>query len=188
MTGGQVLRVERAGPDRELAVLVLDRPDVLNAIDSALLAALHDTLDTLEAAPPRGVILTGAGDRAFSSGMDLKERAAFSDDDLRAQRARIVDLIRRVHELPMPTIACIQGLAADIFKVALVRLDRALEEAGSASRLILQVHDEVILEVTPDELDEVTDLVLDAMSGAFALRVPLEVNLTVGDSWAAAKG
>ena len=84
--------------------------------------------------------------------------------------------------------AGIQGLAADIFKVALVRLDRALEEASVGSRLILQVHDEVILEVRPAELDQVTALVLEAMSGAFALRVPLEVNLAVGDSWAAAKG
>jgi len=84
--------------------------------------------------------------------------------------------------------AGIQGLAADIFKVALVRLDRALEETGSASRLILQVHDEVILEVPPTELEATTALVLDAMSGAFALRVPLAVNLTVGDSWADAKG
>ena len=84
--------------------------------------------------------------------------------------------------------AGIQGLAADIFKVALVRLDLALEEAGATSRLILQVHDEVIVEVPPAELDDATALVLDAMSGAFALRVPLAVNLTVGDSWAAAKG
>jgi DNA polymerase I len=84
--------------------------------------------------------------------------------------------------------AGIQGLAADIFKVALVRLDQALEAAGTDSRLILQVHDEVILEVAPAELDDVTGLVLDAMSGAFALRVPLEVNLSVGDSWADAKG
>ncbi len=84
--------------------------------------------------------------------------------------------------------AGIQGLAADIFKVALVRLDRALDEAAVESRLILQVHDEVILEVRPDELDEITSVVLAAMSGAFALRVPLEVNLSVGDSWAAAKG
>jgi DNA polymerase-1 len=84
--------------------------------------------------------------------------------------------------------AGIQGLAADIFKVALVRLDRALEETASSSRLILQVHDEVILEVTPDELADTEALVLDAMSGAFALRVPLAVNLTIGDSWADAKG
>jgi DNA polymerase-1 len=84
--------------------------------------------------------------------------------------------------------AGIQGLAADIFKVALVRLDRALDEAGSSSRLILQVHDEVILEVPPEELGRATDLVLEAMSSAFALRVPLEVNLSIGDSWADAKG
>jgi len=84
--------------------------------------------------------------------------------------------------------AGIQGLAADIFKVALVRLDRALADTGVESRLILQVHDEVILEVRPDELEQVTAIVLEAMSGAFALRVPLDVNLAVGDSWAAAKG
>lgn len=84
--------------------------------------------------------------------------------------------------------AGIQGLAADIFKVALIRLDRALEAAGGTSRLILQVHDEVICEVPPAELDAATDLVLDAMSGAFDLRVPLAVNLSHGDSWAAAKG
>jgi DNA polymerase-1 len=84
--------------------------------------------------------------------------------------------------------AGIQGLAADIFKVALVRLERSLEVSGGSSRLILQVHDEVICEVTPEELDAVTALVLDAMSGAFDLRVPLEVHLSVGDSWAAAKG
>lgn len=84
--------------------------------------------------------------------------------------------------------AGIQGLAADIFKVALIRLDRALDAAGATSRLILQVHDEVICEVPPADLDAVTAIVLEAMSGAFDLRVPLEVNLSHGDSWAAAKG
>jgi DNA polymerase-1 len=84
--------------------------------------------------------------------------------------------------------APIQGLAADIFKVALVRLDADLEASGLGSRLILQVHDEVILEVPPDERDHADELVLHAMSGAFDLRVPLEVNLSHGASWAAAKG
>ena len=84
--------------------------------------------------------------------------------------------------------AGIQGLAADIFKVALIRLDQALDAAGSTSRLILQVHDEVICEVPPADLDAVTAIVLEAMSGAFDLRVPLEVHLSHGDSWAAAKG
>jgi DNA polymerase-1 len=84
--------------------------------------------------------------------------------------------------------AGIQGLAADIFKVALVQLDAALESGGHASRLVLQVHDEVILEVPPDEVDAVGALTLDTMRGACVLNVPLEVNLSWGDSWADAKG
>ena len=84
--------------------------------------------------------------------------------------------------------AGIQGLAADIFKVALVRLDRALEDAGSESRLVLQVHDEVILEVPPHEQDDVGELTLRTMQHACDLEVPLEVNLSWGDSWADAKG
>ena len=84
--------------------------------------------------------------------------------------------------------AGIQGLAADIFKVALVRLDRGLEEQGRASRLVLQVHDEVIVEVVPSEEQAVAALTLEAMRGAADLSVPLEVNLSWGESWAAAKG
>ena len=84
--------------------------------------------------------------------------------------------------------AGIQGLAADIFKVALVRLDARLDEQGLDSRLILQVHDEVLLEVPPAEVDTAGALVVDVMRGAAALCVPLEVNLTVGSTWAAAKG
>jgi DNA polymerase-1 len=84
--------------------------------------------------------------------------------------------------------AGIQGLAADIFKVALVRIEAALEAAGMASELILQVHDEVLLDVPPDERDPAADLVVEAMSGAVELDVPLEVNLSFGATWADAKG
>ena len=84
--------------------------------------------------------------------------------------------------------AGIQGLAADIFKVALVRLDEAIEASEFTSRLILQVHDEVLVEVEPHEREAVTEVVLDAMSGAFDLRVPLAVNLSYGPTWADAKG
>ncbi len=83
--------------------------------------------------------------------------------------------------------AGIQGLAADIFKVALVRLDLALDTNGLASRLVLQVHDEVILEVPPDEEEVAAAVTLEAMRGAAELSVPLEVNLAWGDSWATAK-
>jgi DNA polymerase I len=84
--------------------------------------------------------------------------------------------------------AGIQGLAADIFKVALVRLDLALDAEGLAARLVLQVHDEVILEVPPDEEEVAAEVTLRAMRGAAELSVPLEVNLAWGDTWATAKG
>ncbi|MCU1357596.1 MAG: polymerase [Acidimicrobiales bacterium] len=83
--------------------------------------------------------------------------------------------------------AGIQGLAADIFKVALIRLDHALEEREAESRIVLQVHDEVILEVPPSEHDDVAALTDEVMHGAAELRVPLEVNLAFGRSWADAK-
>jgi DNA polymerase-1 len=84
--------------------------------------------------------------------------------------------------------AGIQGLAADIFKVALVRLDARLAAEGLTSRLVLQVHDEVILEVPPEEHDAAEAAVRQAMGGAAELRVPLTVNLSWGDTWASAKG
>jgi DNA polymerase-1 len=83
--------------------------------------------------------------------------------------------------------AGIQGLAADIFKLALVRLDRDLEDAKLASRLVLQVHDEVIVEVAPGEEDDVIDRTQSALTGAADLTVPLTVSLATGPSWAAAK-
>jgi DNA polymerase-1 len=84
--------------------------------------------------------------------------------------------------------AGIQGLAADLFKTALVRLDRALESGGLASRLVLQIHDEVIVEVAAGEEEPVRELTLSALTGAADLSVPLEVSMAWGDSWAAAKG
>jgi DNA polymerase-1 len=83
--------------------------------------------------------------------------------------------------------AGIQGLAADIFKVALVRIDEALEAGGHESELVLQVHDEVIVEIVDAERELVGDLVIDLMRGAAELDVPLEVNVAWGDTWAAAK-
>ena len=81
----------------------------------------------------------------------------------------------------------IQGLAADIFKVALVHIDDQLSEANLESRVILQVHDEVIIEAPPHEREQVNDLVLAAMKNAASLSVPLEVNAAWGETWADAK-
>jgi DNA polymerase-1 len=84
--------------------------------------------------------------------------------------------------------AAIQGLAADIFKVALVRVDQALAQGGYTSRLVLQVHDEVVVEVAHGERDMVGPMVIDLMRQAATLSVPLEVNVAWGASWAEAKG
>ncbi|MFP5326548.1 MAG: DNA polymerase I, partial [Acidimicrobiia bacterium] len=84
--------------------------------------------------------------------------------------------------------AGIQGLAADIFKVALIRLDRALEEEGMAGRLVLQVHDEVVLEVPQEERTRAEEITLASMRSACELSVPLEVNVSWGANWADAKG
>lgn len=84
--------------------------------------------------------------------------------------------------------AGIQGLAADIFKVALVHIDEMLSDADVESRLILQVHDEVLVEVPPSEKETVGAKVVELMHSAADLDVPLEVNVSWGDTWAAAKG
>ena len=83
--------------------------------------------------------------------------------------------------------APIQGLAADIFKIALVEIDRSLADMKAQSRLVLQVHDEVILEVHPDERDVIKKMTIGNMKDAAELRVPLEVNVATGPSWAQAK-
>ena len=83
--------------------------------------------------------------------------------------------------------AAIQGLAADIFKVALVRIDDALSAQGLESRIVLQVHDEVVTESPMHEKEQVNELVLNTMRSAMKLDVPIEVNSAWGKSWAAAK-
>nr|MBW4077388.1 DNA polymerase I [Acidobacteriota bacterium] len=84
--------------------------------------------------------------------------------------------------------AGIQGLAADIFKSALVRLDHQLLAEKLDARLILQVHDEVLVEAPVAEKDRVTGVIMDALTNAAQLSVPLEVSLHWGENWAAAKG
>ena len=79
--------------------------------------------------------------------------------------------------------APIQGSAADIIKVAMIGVDAALRQAGLASRLLLQVHDELLLEVAPGERDVVDRLVRDQMGAAYPLDVPLEVSVGYGPSW-----
>ncbi|WP_099194380.1 DNA polymerase I [Mycobacterium innocens] len=82
--------------------------------------------------------------------------------------------------------APIQGSAADIIKVAMIEVDKALTEAGLASRMLLQVHDELLFEIAPGERERVEALVREKMGGAYPLDVPLEVSVGFGRSWDAA--
>ena len=82
--------------------------------------------------------------------------------------------------------APIQGSAADIIKVAMIRLDELIAERGLRSRMLLQVHDELVLEVAPGEQDSITEAVREAMGGAADLSVPLDVTIGVGPNWRAA--
>src|SRR5690242_10372030 len=81
-----------------------------------------------------------------------------------------------------------QGSNADIIKVAMVAIERRLREEGRSARLVLQVHDELLLEASDAETSVVKELVRDEMCGAYPLDPPLAVDVGAGDSWADAKG
>jgi len=82
--------------------------------------------------------------------------------------------------------APIQGSAADVIKVAMLRVDGALREAGLRSRMLLQVHDELVFEMATGEREQLEELVRAQMGGAYALDAPLEVSIGVGRDWNAA--
>jgi DNA polymerase-1 len=83
----------------------------------------------------------------------------------------------------MATNTPIQGSAADIIKIAMVRIDERLREEGWRSHMLLQVHDELVFETPPDEVDRLEAMVIEEMSGAFALDVPLKVDVGRGVNW-----
>jgi DNA polymerase-1 len=80
-----------------------------------------------------------------------------------------------------------QGSNADIIKVAMIRIAQRLREEGRGARLVLQVHDELLLEVPDAEASKVRELVRDEMCGAYELDPPLGVDIGTGDNWAEAK-
>ncbi len=79
--------------------------------------------------------------------------------------------------------APIQGSAADIIKIAMVNVFTRLKDENLKSRLILQVHDELIVEALEEEIDKVCSIVKEEMESAVNLQVHLDVDLNVGDSW-----
>jgi len=81
----------------------------------------------------------------------------------------------------------IQGTAADIMKVAMVRCDAALKEAGTRTRMILQIHDELLFEGPAEEAERVGRIAAEEMGRAFEMDPPLAVDVGVGTDWLAAK-
>jgi DNA polymerase-1 len=77
----------------------------------------------------------------------------------------------------------IQGTAADLIKLAMIAVDRQLREASRQAVMLLSVHDEIVLEVPPSEIETVSAMVQTTMEGIWELAVPLKVNLAVGDNW-----
>jgi DNA polymerase-1 len=102
--------------------------------------------------------------------------------ELRARNRQVRQLGER---LAVNTV--IQGSAADIIKVAMVRAHRALAEAGLATRLVLQIHDELLFEGPAEEAERAAEIVRAEMEGAYALDPPLAVDLGIGPNWLDAK-
>ena len=128
------------------------------------------------------------GVRTYLAGVVEQARLTGYTETLLGRRRYLPDLTsdnrqRREMAERMALNAPIQGSAADIIKVAMLRTDAALSERELRSRLLLQVHDELVLEVAPGEADEVAELVREAMVGAVDLLVPLDVSLGMGRSW-----
>ena len=119
--------------------------------------------------------------------VDLARRTGYTETML-GRRRYLPDLTsdnrqRREGAERMALNAPIQGSAADIIKVAMLRVQAALGEHDLRSRLLLQVHDELVLEIAPTERDQVEALVREAMGRAAELTVPLDVSVGVGASW-----
>ena len=77
----------------------------------------------------------------------------------------------------------IQGSPADLIELAMVNVDRALREAGLRTKMVLQIHDELVFDTPRDEIDRVKEIVRREMTGAYDFGVPLEVGIGVGDNW-----
>src|SRR6266446_5815188 len=124
--------------------------------------------DTIAQARTSGVVKTMFGRRRYLPDINSKNPAARSAAERTAVNTPI------------------QGTAADLVKRAMLRVDRALSARALQSKMLLQVHDELVLEAPPAELDSVGPLLVEEMKGAADLAVPLEVDLGHGDTWGAA--
>ncbi|MGN6238900.1 MAG: DNA polymerase, partial [Cellulosimicrobium cellulans] len=128
------------------------------------------------------------GVRDYLTGVVDEARATGYTATILGRRRYLPDLTsdnrqRRQMAERMALNAPIQGSAADIIKVAMLGVQRAIDERGLRSRLLLQVHDELVVEVAPGERDAVEDVLRTQMGAAADLDVPLDVSVGVGATW-----
>jgi len=147
------------------------------------------TIDTAEA---RGLMdeyfETFGGVRDYLAGVVDQARRTGYTETILGRRRYLPDLTsdnrqRREMAERMALNAPIQGSAADIIKVAMLKVDRALKETSLHSRMLLQVHDELVFEVAPGECSALEELVREQMAAAAELTVPLDVSVGTGRSW-----
>jgi len=134
-----------------------------------------------------------AGVRAWLDGTVAQAREKGYVETLFGRRRYVPELKDRNYNIRAfgertATNSPLQGSAADLIKIAMIRIARALKEQGLASRMILQVHDELVFEVPHGEEEAATELVKRHMEGAAELRVPLLVSVGMGMNWVDAKG
>jgi DNA polymerase-1 len=149
----------------------------------------------IEAAEARGLMETYferfGGVRDYLHRVVEEARITGYTETLLGRRRYLPDLNsdnrqRREMAERMALNAPIQGSAADIVKIAMLRVDEAIAKEGLASRMLLQVHDEIVLEVAPGEREKVEELVRREMAGAYPLRAPLDVSVGDGPDWESA--
>ena len=167
---GLAYGMEAYGLSQRLAIGVDEAATILNSYFAAFPNVKKYMDDTIHAARQSGYTETLFGRR--------RQIPELLSDNFRVRQAGERQAMN----------AAIQGLAADIFKIALVRLDGEIEKRQLKSRIVLQVHDEVIVEAPDDEKVEVEKLVIETMRNAADLSVPFEVNAAWGHTWADAKG
>ncbi len=167
---GLAYGMESYGLAQRLNIGVPEAAEILDSYFAAFPAVKQYMDDTVKLARERGYTETLFGRRRQIPELSASNRQVRQAGERQAMNAGI------------------QGLAADIFKVALVRLDEAIEAAGIDSRIVLQVHDEIIVESPDSEVERAKEMTTSTMRDAFELRVPLEIDLQVATTWAGAKG
>jgi DNA polymerase-1 len=154
----------------ELGIALTDASDYIKRYFERLVGVRAWLDDTVRIARTTGYVTTMYGRRRYLPELNAQPGGA------RAQAERIA--------INTP----IQGTAADLIKLAMIRLDRVLKERGLAARMILQVHDELLLEAPENEWQEAAKLAKREMEGVAELKIPLKVELKSGPNWAEMSG